>query len=122
MPTTPRSIIPDRTSSTKRVLNGHNLPYPKNTNGIRTRNSNGNLIDSENDENIAFNDSYQPKIIDSKTRTAIPVHRYSTNNHIQTSASTSSVNSTNFRTKVPILTSTNLDRRDSNVSGTDLNR
>ncbi len=106
IPIIPRSTtISDRTSIIKRVPNGNNLPSTRNGNSIRTRGSNGNLIETENDENLSFNDNYQPKIIDHKTRIGIPVHRYTTN--IQTSASTSSVNSTNYRTKVPIPTSTN---------------
>ncbi len=122
-PTTPRSMNSDRTSSSKRVPNGNNLSSTKNGNGVRTRSSNGNLIDTEHEDNLTFNDHYQPKIVDNKPRTAIPVHRYSTtNNHIQTSASASAVHTTHSRTKVPIPTSANLDRKDSNTSGSDLNR
>jgi hypothetical protein len=127
VPITPRSMIPDRPSLTKRVPSGHNLTYSRTPNSLRTRGSSGNLVDTdnqhnhetENDENLTFNENYQPKIIDSRTRTSIPVHRHSTN-HIQTSASTSSVNSTISRTKIPIATSANLDRRDSNVDLTRL--
>jgi hypothetical protein len=116
-------MISDRTSSNKRVFNGNNLSCTKNGNGVRVRGSNGNLIDTEHEENSSFNDHYQPKIIDNKPRTAIPVHRYpTTNNHIQTSASASSVNTTHSRMRVPIPGSTNLDRKDSNISGTDLSR
>ncbi len=111
IPITPRSLlISDRTSLAKRISNANSISYTKNGNGIRTRGSNGNLIETDNDENSTFNDNYQPKIIENKTRIAIPVHRYTTNNNnnIQTSASTSSVNSTNPRTKVPIPISTNI--------------
>jgi hypothetical protein len=57
-------------------------------------------------------------------RANIPVHRYTTNNNnnIQSSPSTSSVNSNISRTKPPISTPINLDRRDSNASTTDSNR
>ncbi|CAF3229974.1 unnamed protein product [Rotaria sp. Silwood2] len=124
IPTTPRSTIADRTPLTKRVSSGNNLSYTKNHHGNRTRNSNGNLIDTDNDENLTFNDNYQPKIIDNKTRTSMSVNRYATNNNnnIQSSASTSSVNSTMSRTKVPVPILTSLDKKDSNASGTDLNR
>lgn len=121
IPTNPRSTIVDRTLAAKRVPNANNLPYTKNGHGTRARGSNGNLIDAENEENLSFNDSsYQPKIIETKGRTT---GRYSsTQNHIQTSASTSSVNSTYSRTRVPIPVSSNLDRRDSNISSSDLSR
>jgi hypothetical protein len=114
-------MISDRTSSTKRVPSGTNLAHTRNGNGTRARVVNGNAHDTENDENIAIHDNYQPKIIDTKTRISIPVHRYATN-HIQTSASTSSVTGTMSRTKAPLPTSANLYRRDLNASGTDLNR
>ncbi|CAF3707147.1 unnamed protein product [Rotaria sordida] len=127
IPITPRSTISDRTPLSKRVSSGNNLSYTKNHNGNRTRNSNGNLVDTDNDENLTFNDNYQPKIIDNKTRASMPTHRYTANNnnnnnHIQSSASTSSVNSTMSRTKVPVPILTSLDKKDSNLSGTDLNR
>ena len=120
IPTTLRSTIVDRTLSAKRVPNANNLPYTKNGHGTRARGSNGNLIDAENEENLSFNDSYQPKIIETKARTTT---RYSSaQNHIQTSASTSSVNSTHSRTRVPIPISSTLDRRDSNISSSDISR
>jgi hypothetical protein len=118
VPLTPTSA--PRTALTKRSKNG---------NGTRTRGSNGNLFDTDNrqqdletDENVSFNDNYQPKQFDNRTRTSIPVHRYTTNNNIQPSPSTSSVNSTISRTRPPITTPATLDRRDSNSSITDLNR
>ena len=124
IPATSRSTISDRTSSTKRVPNGNNLAYARNVNGIRTRNSNGNLLDADNDENSTFIDNYQPKIIDSKARTSISNHRSTTNNHnnIQTSASTSSVHSTLSRTKISTPMFANFERKDVNASATDLNR
>ncbi|CAF4449306.1 unnamed protein product, partial [Adineta steineri] len=108
------------TTAAKRIPNGHHPTNTKNTNGIRTRNGNGSIVDTENDENMTISDNYQPKIIDNKTRTLIPVHRYPTNNNIQTSASTSSVTNTMSRTKVPVSTAANLYRRDLNASGTDV--
>lgn len=123
IPTTPRSTAHnERSTFTKRVASGHNLAYGRNTNGIRTRNSNANLTDPDTDENLTFHDAYQPKIIDNKPRTSIPGHRYGTNNHIQSSASTSSIHSTVSRTRVPVPTLSNLDKKDTNASGTDLNR
>ena len=118
----PRVPLTPRTSLGKRS-----------SNGVRTPNSNGNYYDTEhvqhdfeNEENISFNDDhYQAKPIENRTRTAIPVHRYTTtnnNNHIQPSPSTSSVNSNIARTKPPVSTPMNLDRRDSNGSMTDSNR
>lgn len=127
IPFTPTSST-SRTTLTKRSSNGNNL-YTKNGNGNRTRGSNGNIIttdneqqDIENDENISFNDNYQTKLSDNRTRTSIPVHRYTTNNNIQPSPSTSSVNSNISRTKPPLSNPNTLDRRDSNNSITDLNR
>jgi hypothetical protein len=121
VPVTPRSMIPDRPSITKRLPNGNNLTYAKSANGMRARNSNGNLIDTENDE--GYNDNYQPKILDNKPRTSIPVNRYTANtNTIQTSASTSAIANTNSRTKLPIPISANLDKKESNASSTDLHR
>ncbi|CAF1512856.1 unnamed protein product [Rotaria sp. Silwood1] len=131
IPITPRSTLSDRAPLTKRVSSGNNLSYPKNQHGNRTRHSNGNLIDTDNDENLTFNDNYQPKIIDNKTRSSMSTHRYATNNNnnnnnnnnlIQSSASTSSVNSTMSRTKVPIPILANLDKKDSNTSSIDLHR
>ncbi|CAF0802429.1 unnamed protein product [Rotaria sp. Silwood1] len=102
--------------------NRNNLSYTKTTNGIRTHGSNGNIIDTynqqqdiENNENISFN-------TDNRTRTTIPVQHYTTHNHIQTSSSTSSVNSTHSRPKPPVSIPINLDRKDSNTSNTDLSR
>lgn len=110
-PRVPISARSNQTNSTRRLPNGTHK------NIGRTRNSNGNLLDTDNDENLSLNESYQPKILDSKTRIN---HRHTTNN-IQTSASTSSVNSTHhIRTKVPVPVSSNLERKDSNISGTDL--
>jgi len=99
------------------------------SNSIRTQNSNGNFYDTdnqlqefENNENISFNDdNYQSKLLDNRTRTTIPVHRYQTNN-IQPSPSASSVNSNISRARPPVSTPINLDRRDSNGSNTDSNR
>jgi hypothetical protein len=114
IPLTPTST--PRTTLTKRP-----------SNGIRRQNSNGDMYDIdnqqqdiENDENISYNDdNYQQKLHENRMRTSIPVHRYTTNNtNIQSSQSTSSVNSNISRTKQPI----NLDRRDSNTSTTDSNR
>lgn len=106
----PRVPISSRSNQTKRLPNGTHSSTAK-LNAGRTRNSNGNLVETDNDENLSLNESYQPKIADTKTR--ITNHRHSTN-HIQTSASTSSVNSTyHQRTKVPVPIT-------SNVSGTDL--
>ena len=124
IPATSRSTISDRTLSTKRVSNGNNLAYAKNVNGIRTRNSNGNLLDADSDENSTFMDNYQPKIIDNKTRTSISNHRSTTSNHnnIQTSASTSSVHSTLSRTKVSTPMLANFETKGVNTSATDLNR
>ncbi|CAM4740130.1 unnamed protein product [Rotaria magnacalcarata] len=119
IPVIPRTVHNDRTPLTKRVASGHNLAYTRNANGMRARNSHGNLMDTDNDENLAFHDHYQPKIIDNKSRTSIPTHRYGTN-HIQSSASTSSVTNTVSRNKISILGS--LDKKDSNASGTDLHR
>ncbi|CAF5100469.1 unnamed protein product, partial [Rotaria socialis] len=76
IPVTPRTVHNDRTPLTKRVASGHNLAYTRNANGMRVRNSHGNLMDTDNDENLAFHDHYQPKIIDNKSRTSIPTHRY----------------------------------------------
>ncbi|CAF3610328.1 unnamed protein product [Rotaria sordida] len=119
---TPINIRRD-TSTKPQPTNRTNLSYTKQTNGIRTHGSNGNLIDTynqqqqdiENDENISFN-------IDNRTRTAISIQHYPTPNNIQTSSSTSSVNSAQSRTKPPVTIPINLDRRDLNTSNTDLNR
>jgi hypothetical protein len=128
VPLTPTST--HRTSSLKRPSNGNNLTHTKDSYGFRTPNSNGNLLDSdnqqqdiENDENMSYNDdNYQPKLVDNRMRTAIPIHRYTNNNnYIQPSPSTSSVTSIMSRTKIPNSTPINLDRRDSNTI-TDINR
>lgn len=115
----PRAPLTPRTSLSKRSPNG-----------VRTPNSNGNGYESElvqqdfeNEENISVHDDhYQTKFIDNRTRTAIPVHRYTASNHIQSSPSASSVNSNMSRTKPPVSTPINTDRRDSNGSMTDSNR
>jgi hypothetical protein len=121
VPLTPTST--HRVITAKRPSNGTNVSYTRTVNGIRTHDSNGNLYDTENDENLLYNDNnYEPKIVDHRTRTSIPVHRYTTNNNIQPSPSTSSINSTLSRTKQSGTTSIHLERKDSNVSMTDLNR
>ena len=129
-PMTPRSSMTDRTSTARRTPSTHNLTYARNGHSMRTRSSNGNLVDAEhrqaneieNDENASLVDPYQPKIIDNRLRTAIPPPaRYAAQHHpLQSSASTSSVNSTMSRAKPPLPT--HFDPRDSNASGTDLNR
>ena len=112
VPLTPTSA--PRTAVSKRSTNGSYQKY-----------SNGNLYDFdnqqqeiENEENISVHDEHYQ----SKTRTNIPVHRYTNNNNIQSSPSTSSVNNTISRTKPPVSTPMNFDRRDSNGSITDSNR
>jgi hypothetical protein len=117
----PRAPLTPRTTVTKRP-----------SNGIRTQSSNGNLYDTdnqqqefENEENISLNDdNYQPKLTDNRMRTSAPIHRYTANNNnnIQPSPSTSSVSSTISRTKPPVSTPNHLDRRDSNSSTKDPNR
>lgn len=115
----PRAPLTPRTSVSKRSPNG-----------VRPSNSNGNVYESElvqqdfeNEENISVHDDHYPtKLIDNRTRTAVPVHRYTTSNQIQASPSTSSVNSNLSRTKPPVSMPMNTDRRDSNGSITDPNR
>ncbi|UJR15369.1 hypothetical protein I4U23_002317 [Adineta vaga] len=126
-----------RTSSLKRPTNGTNIVYNKDSPGIRTQSYNGGVLESENqqqeienDENISYNnDNYQQKTVENRTRTAIPVHRYTTNNgtitatnHIQPSLSTSSVSTTTSRIKPPTMIPVSLEKRDSNSSTTDITR
>ena len=126
-PITPSSA--SRDAYTKRSSSGNLLASSKSGNGFRARGSNGNLFDSdhqapefENDENLSYQpDSYQTTLNDNRTRTSIPVHRY-TQNNLQSSASTSSVSSTLSRTKPPVTIPINLDRRDSNTSTSETNR
>ncbi|CAM4937193.1 unnamed protein product [Rotaria socialis] len=128
VPVTPPTI--HRTTSGKRPPSRNNLPYQKATNGFRTQGSNGNLMDSynqqqdiENDANMSYStDNYQIKpVTDNRMRTTIPVQHYGTNN-IQTSSSTSAVNNHTSRSKPPVSIPISFDRRDSNSSSTDLNR
>ncbi|CAF0997059.1 unnamed protein product [Adineta ricciae] len=139
VPVTPPNAY--RTSSLKRPTNGANIVYIKDSPGIRTQSYNGGALESENqqhpqqdvenDENISYNnDNYQPKILENRTRTSIPVHRYTatngnattTTNHIQQSTSAVAVNTTPSRIKPPTMIPVSLEKRDSNSSNTDLNK
>jgi hypothetical protein len=131
LPITPRSTITERSSIAKRTPSGNNLNYTRHGTQIRTRASNGNLIDTDNSSShdIEHDDHpYQPKIIDNRTRTTNAAQRHASigttnnSNHLQSSASTSSVLSTHARTKFHMNTSTHLDGKDSNASSTELNR
>ncbi|CAF1146701.1 unnamed protein product [Adineta steineri] len=130
VPLTPTSAY--RTSSLKRPSNGTSFTYTKDNQGIRTQSYNGTPLESEsqqpeieNDENMSYNDdNYQPKILDNRIRTAIPVHRYGNNNnhnHNQPSQPISSVTNTPSRIKPPTIIPITFDRRDSNSSTTDVN-
>ena len=130
LPITPRSMMNERNSVAKRTPSGNNLNYMRHSPAVRTRASNGNLLDSdhalEHDDSSSINDHYQPKIIETRPRTGIPVHRHATTigngNYLQPSASTSSVSSTLSRTRLPISTSAHLEGKDSNASCSELNR
>ena len=119
-PLTPTSSSRSLTTKRPSIGSSSNTLYPKHSNGMQTRGSYANLHDSdnaENDENLSVNDHFHSKIVDNRTRTALPVQRYP-QNPIQTSASTSAVSGTLSRPKP----SMSYDRRDSNASITDLHR
>ena len=113
-----RAPLTPRTSLTKRSSNGVRTP-----NFYDTDHHHQQQQVLENEENISLHDeNYSSKLNENRTRTSIPVHRYTTNNNIQPSPSTSSVQSTTSRAKPPISMPINFERRDSNGSFTDSNR
>lgn len=128
LPITPRSMMTDRMAAAKRAPSGNNLNYTRHGPAVRTRTSNGNLLDGDHapSQDTEHEEHYQPRIIESRPRTGIPVHRHATTigngNHLQPSASTSSVTSTLSRTRLPISTSAHLEGKDSNASCSELNR
>jgi hypothetical protein len=128
LPITPRSMMNDRMATAKRTPSGNNLNYTRQGPSVRMRTSNGNLLDSDHapSHDTEHEEHYQPKIIETRPRTGIPVHRHATTigngNHLQPSASTSSVTSALSRTRLPISTSAHLEGKDSNASCSELNR
>lgn len=128
MPLTPPSI--HQTVSSKLPPVRNSLTYLKSANEIRTQDFNGNHFntynqqqENDNSENMSYNvDTHQTKLVDNRTRTSIPFQHFTTNNNIQPSSSTSSVNSVASRTKPPVSIPISIDRKDSNSSSTDLNR
>ena len=110
VPLTPTTM--PRTMPNKRPPNANHFSYSKSTHG--------NIYDHEleNEENIQYQD-------ENRERIGIPVHRYpntNNNNNIQSSPSTSSMNSNLSRTKPPVSTPMNFERRESNGSIPDGNR
>ena len=136
LPVTPRSMTTTAAANMKRSPAGQTMNSSRPTPTIRTRTSQLNSTSSEHDQPSAQEtesdeisshaDPYQPKIVDSRTRTSHLIQRHPTSvngNHLQPSPSTSSVTSTMSRNKVPLPSSlTQLEGKETNFSTNELNR